>query len=109
MGDDQVKLRYEDPSMRLRERIEIGDLIEEGGFGEVIEATDTNLHRRTALKRLKKKLEKYKESGADYLVTDCPGCVLQLRGGADHEKLDIEVKHISEILVEEIRAIHEKA
>ena len=58
---------------------------------------------------LKKKLEKYKESGADYLVTDCPGCVLQLRGGAEHQKLGIEVKHIAEILAEEIKALHEKA
>ena len=29
---------------------------------------------------LKKKLDAVEETGADLLVTDCPGCVLQLRG-----------------------------
>jgi serine/threonine protein kinase len=58
MGDDTVRLNYEDPATKLKERIQIGDLIEEGGFGEVVEATDRNLNRRQALKRLKKELEK---------------------------------------------------
>ena len=57
---------------------------------------------------LKKKLEKYRESGAEYLVTDCPGCVLQLRGGADKQKLGIEVKHIAEIVAEQVAGSFEK-
>ena len=32
---------------------------------------------------LKKKLHAVEETGAGLLVTDCPGCVLQLRGGMD--------------------------
>jgi serine/threonine-protein kinase len=44
--------------MRLRERIVMGELIEEGGFGEVVAASDTNLNRQAALKRLKRSLEK---------------------------------------------------
>ncbi len=58
MGDDSVKLDFKDPSMKLRERLEVGELIEEGGFGDVVEAFDTNLNRRAALKRLKAHLVK---------------------------------------------------
>jgi Fe-S oxidoreductase len=35
---------------------------------------------------------------AGILVTDCPGCVLQLRGGLDKRGGKIQVKHIVEIL-----------
>jgi iron-sulfur cluster protein len=48
---------------------------------------------------LKRKLEDVAESGADCLVTECPGCVMQLRGGALKEGRDISVKHISEIIM----------
>ncbi len=58
MGEDTVKLSYEDPGMRLKDRIVLGELIDEGGFGEVLDAMDLNLNRRAALKRLKKALEK---------------------------------------------------
>lgn len=58
MGDDAVKLDFKDPAMKLRERLEVGERIEEGGFGEVVEAFDTNLNRRAALKRLKAHLVK---------------------------------------------------
>ncbi|MEJ2092345.1 MAG: (Fe-S)-binding protein [Syntrophobacterales bacterium] len=32
---------------------------------------------------LKKKLDAVEATGADLLVIDCPGCVLQLKGGLD--------------------------
>jgi Fe-S oxidoreductase len=47
---------------------------------------------------LKKKLDSIERSGAEILVTDCPGCVLQLRGGMDKRGSRIEVKHIAELL-----------
>jgi Fe-S oxidoreductase len=47
---------------------------------------------------LKKKLDNVAASGADTLVTDCPGCVLQLRGGMDKRGGKIEVQHIAELL-----------
>jgi iron-sulfur cluster protein len=48
---------------------------------------------------LKRKLDNVEATGADILVTDCPGCVLQLRGGMDKRSgRKIEVKHISEIV-----------
>jgi Fe-S oxidoreductase len=47
---------------------------------------------------LTKKLDDVTASGADLLVTECPGCVLQLRGGAVQQGRDITVCHLSELL-----------
>ena len=49
---------------------------------------------------LKKKLDNVEATDAGILVTDCPGCVLQLRGGMDKRGGKIQVKHIVEILAE---------
>ena len=49
---------------------------------------------------LKKKLDAVAETGADLLVTDCPGCVLQLKGGMDQRGGKIKVKHIAEAVAE---------
>jgi Fe-S oxidoreductase len=49
---------------------------------------------------LKKKLDAVEETGADLLVTDCPGCVLQLRGGMDKRGGRVKVKHIAEVVAE---------
>ncbi|WP_300455838.1 L-lactate dehydrogenase (quinone) large subunit LdhH [Desulfobacula sp.] len=46
---------------------------------------------------LTKKLEDVQTSGADLLVTECPGCVMQLRGGALKQNRDITVIHLSEL------------
>jgi iron-sulfur cluster protein len=46
---------------------------------------------------LTKKLEDVEKSGADLLVTECPGCVMQLRGGAVKQGRDIRVIHLSEL------------
>ncbi len=47
---------------------------------------------------LGKKLDLVEKSGADVLVTDCPGCVMQLKGGLDKRGSKIKVKHIAELL-----------
>ena len=47
---------------------------------------------------LTQKLDDVENSGADLLVTECPGCVMQLRGGAKSQGRDIEVAHLAEIL-----------
>lgn len=47
---------------------------------------------------LDKKLAAAAETGADILVTDCPGCVMQLRGGAQKQKRPFEVLHMAEAL-----------
>jgi iron-sulfur cluster protein len=50
---------------------------------------------------LKRKLDNVEATGAEILVTDCPGCVLQLRGGMDKRAGKVKVKHIAEVVVEE--------
>ncbi len=52
---------------------------------------------------LKQKLAGVLESGADILASDCPGCVLQLRGGMDKQGHAIEVKHISEVVADQLK------
>ena len=47
---------------------------------------------------LARKLDDIKTTGADLLVTECPGCVMQLRGGALKRGDRITVSHIAEAL-----------
>ena len=47
---------------------------------------------------LTRKLDDFEATGADLLVTECPGCVMQLRGGALKRGDRIEVLHIAEAL-----------
>ncbi|MEW5913810.1 MAG: L-lactate dehydrogenase (quinone) large subunit LdhH [Thermodesulfobacteriota bacterium] len=45
---------------------------------------------------LNSKLDNVAATGAELLVTDCPGCVLQLRGGLDQRRSPIQVLHMAE-------------
>ena len=49
---------------------------------------------------MKKKLADISASGAKRLVLDCPGCAMQIGGGADKLKLGITVSHIAELLAD---------
>jgi Fe-S oxidoreductase len=51
---------------------------------------------------MRKKLTNVTASGAKRLVLDCPGCAMQLKGGADKLGLDLKVTHISELLAESL-------
>ena len=51
---------------------------------------------------MRKKLANVAESGASRLALDCPGCAMQLKGGADRAGLPITVSHIAEILAESL-------
>jgi iron-sulfur cluster protein len=52
---------------------------------------------------LHQKLEHVENTGADVLVTDCPGCVLQLRGGMNKRNCRIQVRHIAEIVADNLK------
>lgn len=52
---------------------------------------------------LQRKLDIVEASGASALVTDCPGCVLQLRGGADKQARSFRVCHIAEAVARTYR------
>ncbi len=51
---------------------------------------------------LKNKLRNIKDTDAPVVAMDCPGCVMQIRGGFDQEGSDIEVRHTVEILAEQL-------
>ncbi len=42
-------------------------------------------------------------AGADVVALDCPGCLLQIRGGCARRGLKVEVRHTAEILDERLR------
>ncbi|MDR0816164.1 MAG: LUD domain-containing protein [Desulfovibrio sp.] len=52
---------------------------------------------------LRKKLTNLRSTGASRMVVDCPGCVMQLRGGAEKEALNVRVDHIAELLAENLK------
>ena len=47
---------------------------------------------------LSKKLDNFEASGATTLLTNCPGCVMQLRGGEEKRGNKLKVEHMSEFL-----------
>lgn len=47
---------------------------------------------------LGKKIENIEATGADIVLTDCPGCVMQIKGGISKHKLPQKVMHLSEML-----------
>ncbi len=49
---------------------------------------------------LSKKLNNVEETKAEVLLTDCPGCIMQLRGGLKVKGSNVKVRHIAEVLAE---------
>jgi iron-sulfur cluster protein len=52
---------------------------------------------------LKHKLTDAGRTGAEVLVTECPGCIMQLRGGAEVNKSGFAVRHIAEVLADHLK------
>lgn len=52
---------------------------------------------------LARKLDSIEKTGVPLVATDCPGCLMQLRGGLDKDGAPIEVRHTAELLAEAIR------
>lgn len=52
---------------------------------------------------LKKKLANVEKTGAELLLTDCPGCIMQLRGGLEAKGSAMQVKHIAEALADRLK------
>ncbi len=51
---------------------------------------------------LERKLANIQSTGAPEVSTDCPGCVLQIRGGCDAAGMDVRVRHTAQILAERL-------
>jgi iron-sulfur cluster protein len=64
------------------------------GFGGTFSAKFPEL----SAELLKKKLDHVEATGAEILLTDCPGCVMQLRGGLKKRGSKIVVQHTAEAL-----------
>ncbi|WP_027182319.1 L-lactate dehydrogenase (quinone) large subunit LdhH [Oleidesulfovibrio alaskensis] len=54
-------------------------------------------------KLLDKKLTNIEATGAKKMVADCPGCIMQLRGGCKSSGRDIEVRHVAELLADKLK------
>ncbi len=53
---------------------------------------------------LKKKLANVEKTGAELLLTDCPGCIMQLRGGFEAKGgRGVRVIHVAEALAERLK------
>ncbi len=51
---------------------------------------------------LERKLKNIKDTGAPLVVMDCPGCVMQIRGGLDKDGAPIEVQHTAQQLADRL-------
>ncbi len=51
-----------------------------------------------SMQMLKRKLKNIEDTGAEYASTECPGCLIQLRGGLDKSGSKIKVKHLAELM-----------
>ena len=51
---------------------------------------------------LQRKLRNIKETGALIVAMDCPGCVMQIRGGMDQYGASVKVRHTVELLAEQL-------
>ncbi len=64
------------------------------GFGGTYSAKFPELSEQI----LKMKLDDIENTGAEQLLTDCPGCIMQLRGGLKKRGSDVVVQHTVEAL-----------
>jgi iron-sulfur cluster protein len=69
------------------------------GFGGTYSSKFPDISARI----LARKLADAAATGADQLVTECPGCVMQLRGGALRQSIDLRVRHLAEFLAEQMK------
>ena len=49
---------------------------------------------------LARKIEHIMDTGADVVATDCPGCILQIRGGLIARGIDKRVLHTAQLIAE---------
>jgi iron-sulfur cluster protein len=52
---------------------------------------------------LQKKINNLKATAARAMATDCPGCIMQIRGGFEHEGTTFEVRHVAEYLAARLK------
>ena len=55
-------------------------------------------HPDMANKRLERKLKNISATGASVVVTNGPGCLLQLKAGVQDRKMNVQIRHISQLV-----------
>lgn len=65
------------------------------GFGGSFSANFPAISREI----LTRKLDDFENTGAEIVATECPGCVMQLRGGALNQNRKFKVIHLAELLI----------
>ncbi|SDC15244.1 MULTISPECIES: L-lactate dehydrogenase (quinone) large subunit LdhH [unclassified Candidatus Frackibacter] len=115
-GTKKRKVTYHDSchltrSLRLQEKPR--EVLKSSNNIDFVEMRDSDIccgfggsysfkHPNVAKEVLKDKLDNVEATGADTLAMDCPGCLMQLKGGADKHGVNIDVKHTAEILAENL-------
>ncbi|MFU2209302.1 L-lactate dehydrogenase (quinone) large subunit LdhH [Solidesulfovibrio sp. C21] len=69
------------------------------GFGGSFSVKFPELSREL----LRKKIDNLTATGATAMATDCPGCIMQIRGGFEHDGTTFEVRHVAEYLAERLK------
>jgi Fe-S oxidoreductase len=70
------------------------------GFGGTFSLDYPKISERV----LQNKLDHIEETGASTVVSDNPGCLLQLRGGLDAARKPVRVLHMAELMAERVRS-----
>jgi iron-sulfur cluster protein len=97
-------LRVQEPQrrlLRMLQRYELREMDEIGeccGFGGHFSAD----YPEVAGEVLKRKIAAIERTGASVVVLDSPGCLLQIRGGLLKQGSPIQVRHIAELLADEL-------
>lgn len=52
---------------------------------------------------LTRKLTNIKDTGATKVAMDCPGCVMQIRGGLDQDGSEVTVHHTAELIAQQLK------
>lgn len=114
-GDDkEMKVTYHD-SCHLKRTLgvyqEPRELLTHTNGIELVEMADSDqccgfggsysvLQPEISSKILENKVNNSKQTKADVLAIDCPGCMMQIKGGFDARGVDMKVKHTAEIIAE---------
>lgn len=69
------------------------------GFGGSTSAD----YPQVAERILERKFGNIEQSGAEIVVTDNPGCIMHMRGGADAQGKNLRIVHLAELVAEHLR------
>ncbi|MCX8160264.1 MAG: (Fe-S)-binding protein, partial [Candidatus Saccharicenans sp.] len=110
-GKREIKITYHDSCHHkfvLKEAELSRRLLREAGY-ELVEMEQADVccgfagvfsveHAEVSEELLRQKLEAIEQAGAEMVVMDCPGCILQIKGGLLAGKKPVKARHSAELL-----------